>query len=359
MTEKAPEAIGILAIQALIAMDRAPFLWFTRDQQLNKIQESTGADTARYGSPRTGKQVEDPAEFSNLPWAIQYDSCPKDMKRSPMCSRWIGSCWENRTNFEWEGIDLSYVAKKQQAAPGGRAGWHPGNREHQKQGRSFAFTVLLALRDVLEKWNKAPDYVVSDSDWHVTAYYKGIKDKVAEKSALWTGWCDKQRVSKKFCMYAAKGRTENTPRNRPWATSIRSIISGSEHPNLKVGKNAYDPPDVYIPALHPPKGQVDVLAIVENGVPFRKNLARVYDSDQDMEGIFFEGKEGTGSIHNKSIAGGKGWQFFNTHSSTGTDNCDGEHDSWCRRVGGCLLYAHNDLRTYVTSSCPTAVVANE
>ena len=353
MTEKEKSARGIMAIQALVGIDRAPLLWFSEKAGdiLEKVNRNTGADIARYGSnfgPYVSHPVGNLSELEQLPWAIQYMNCPKSLKAYCTKLRYNGTCWEDRSNFEWEGIKLSHQPKtKQQAVPGGRAGWHPGNREHQIQARSFTFTILLALQDVLKRWNSAPNYALEDQAWHVTEYYKSIQRKVEEKKAIWEPWCKDKKISVKFCAYQAKGRTENTPRNRPWATSMRSIIAGSEHPNLNPAGNDYDPPDVYNPTLDPPKGQINVLAIVENGVPFGKNLARIHDSAQDMQGrMFQDDSSGTGSKHKPEIIkGGKGWQFGGGGASVGTDGCDGEHDSWCRRTGSCLLYGHNDFRT--------------
>ncbi|KAL7579770.1 hypothetical protein ACA910_021906 [Epithemia clementina (nom. ined.)] len=351
MTEPDSEPRGVMAVQALVGIDRAPFLWFERDVKsdiLKNLHAIVGADVAVYGSPGEGlkKIVGTAAQLEKLPWAIRYMSCPSVLKAYCAELRYNGTCWRDRRNFQWEGMDISHTpATKQQAVPGGRAGWHPGNREHQLTARSFTFTILLALRDVLTKWKEADNYVLADSDWHVTDYYASIKAKVVESKDKWAWYCEKKFISTKFCLYAAKGRTENMPRNRPWATSLRAIMAGSEHPKINLGKNEYDPPDIYIPELDAPYGEIDVLGIVENGVPFRKNLARIFDSAQDMQGRDFSNPEGKGSKHDPKITGGKGWQFHSKQDSAGTDNCDGEHDSWCNRIGACLTYGHNDHRT--------------
>jgi hypothetical protein len=100
----------------------------------------------------------------------------------------------------------------------------------------------------------------------------------------------------------------------------------------------YDPSDVYNPKLHPPPGEIDVLAIIENGVDFAPNLARIRDSRQKMS---FQQPPSGNSI-NPAIVPGKGWSLH----SVGSDNCDGMYDSHCSRGDGndCLLYAHNDGR---------------
>ena len=347
MTEKDTDAIGIFGIQALVGMDRAPLLWYQHNKQqvLTKLHELTGADVAVYSVNENIKhRVATPAELENVPWAMKYFNCPANLKDLCGKLRYVGQCWIDRTDFAWEGIDLSYTPKqKQQAEPGGRASWHPGNREHQITARGLTFTILKALHEVLTMWNEAANYEIDDGVWHVTDYYASIKSKVLEHKDEWVGWCENKKIPTKFCAYGAKGRTENTPRARPWATSLRAIMAGSEHPNHAVGPNWYDPPEVYNPALDPPLGELDVLAIVENGVSFRKNLARILDSAQNMEGRDFK-EEGTGSRLNLDIVGGKGWQFENPLTASAPDNCDGEYDSWCRRTGSCLMYGHNDGR---------------
>ena len=45
--------------------------------------------------------------------------------------------------------------------------------------------------------------------------------------------------------------------------------------------NVYDAPDVFNPVLHPPRGEVDVLSIVENGLDFRRALAPSYTDFYD------------------------------------------------------------------------------
>ena len=348
MTEKI-NAASILAIQSLVGMDRAPMLWFSKggDKVLDQVHNVTGADVAVYSQPVFNHNVQTVEELDNIPLPLRSVHCPKVAKQYCQNLKYDGVCWIDRKNFEWEGMNLSHTpVTKQHAVPGGRASWHMGHWSHQIYARSFTFTILLAMRDVLKKWNEADDYVLDDKDWHVTEYYKSIKTKVVENANLWT-YCEKAGISPKFCRYSVKGRTENTPRVLPWANSLRSIMAGSEHPNIRLLKNEYDPPDVYNPSLHKPKGEVDVLAIVENGVSFAKNLARIRDSARDMQGRNFDtASVGKGSKHNQDIVGGKGWSFAGG-MAIAVDNCDGEHDSWCKRKGDCLMYGHNDERMYV------------
>lgn len=352
MTERELEARGIMAVQGLVGIDKAPLLWFASDEKidvLKTLHTVTGADVAEYGRYPSGLQhtVGTMDELVKLPWALQFSNCPSVLKEYCSSIRYNGTCWIDRSNFKWEDMNLSYTPEeKQQKEPGGRAGWHPGNREHQLTGRQMTFTILLALRDVLKMWNDSPGHAIDDNAWHVTEYYGSIQKKVVENKDKWVPWCRNKQISDKFCFYGAKGRTENTPRTRPWETSLRAIMAGSEHPNIQLGINKYDPPDVYNPTIDPPLGEIDVLAIVENGVDFAPNQARIRDSAENMQGRDFSKlPPGRGSKFSPTIiTGGKGWELRSAAASVGTDNCDGQYDSFCHRTGRCLMYGHNDER---------------
>ena len=265
------------------------------------------------------------------------------MKSACRSAEYYGKCWEDRSDFKWADIDLSLAAAptKQQDEPGGRAKWHPGNRVHQLQARALTYPILQALRELLRKWHDTPDFAVADQDWHVTDYYKSIKDKIVENKDFFKSFCTERKLNEKFCLYAASGRTEFTPRAHPHKTSIRSIITGGGTTTLNPKDNLYDPPDVYQPSLFPPEGEVNALAIIENGIDFPRNLARIHDSAQDMKEIRFtesDDKSPKGSKHDNSIEGGRGWAIDSL-----AGGCSGEHDSFCRRFAtDCLLYGHND-----------------
>lgn len=106
-----------------------------------------------------------------------------------------------------------------------------------------------------------------------------------------------------------------------------------EHPAI------YDPPDVFNPNLHAPEGSIDVLAIVESGIPFAPNLGRIRRrmSLPSAKAVAPPDRPPM----NPEIKPGRGWVL-----NSGSERCDGEYDSWCKRNEGnqCLLYAHNDGR---------------
>lgn len=102
--------------------------------------------------------------------------------------------------------------------------------------------------------------------------------------------------------------------------------------------------DVYHPDLHPPEGELDVLAILESGVEFAPNLGRIRRR-MTLPPANNEVKVGGSSVDSK-IVPGKGWYYG---LPTGTDMCDGEYDSWCKKndldPNACLMYSHNDGRS--------------
>jgi hypothetical protein len=82
------------------------------------------------------------------------------------------------------------------------------------------------------------------------------------------------------------------------------------------------------------------LAVVENGVPFAPNTARIRRTRE----LFKPRRRNPNlsKLANPDIKPGKGW-FVAT--AAGADNCDGTYDSFCaRNVNGCFLSGHNDFR---------------
>ena len=100
----------------------------------------------------------------------------------------------------------------------------------------------------------------------------------------------------------------------------------------------YMPPDVFNPSLHPPKGAVDVLNIVEAGVDFSSILNPDYHSNYYKVPKFRTEPMKTP---------GKG---FMLDTYPGDEYCDGSVDSWCNKGkdNDCLLYGHNDGRNGIS-----------
>lgn len=170
MTEKGP-SVGVLAVQYALAGDRIPVFLGDKGHS-EKLHDSAGMDTGREtGGASLKKRPTTVAEFEALPWAAQCMSKAIPELKT-ICGKgnlYRGTCWINRTDFEWNGMDMSYTpTAKQGAAPGGRASWHPGDRVHQIKGRALAGIVLNGIRDALLEWKESANLVLKDEDWHGT-----------------------------------------------------------------------------------------------------------------------------------------------------------------------------------------------
>jgi hypothetical protein len=110
-------------------------------------------------------------------------------------------------------------------------------------------------------------------------------------------------------------------------------------------KNFYDPPDVHNPNLDAPDGAVDLISIVENGIAFQPNRARIesISKERRLTDLAHQQTDSNRRLSNPDIVPGQGWGL---NSMSAPDNCDGTYDSFCGRdeSNQCLLYGHNDNR---------------
>ena len=117
-------------------------------------------------------------------------------------------------------------------------------------------------------------------------------------------------------------------------TTIRTLLPPEQRTELgPPPPNAYDPPDVFNPHLHPPKGEIDVLNILEQGVPFESVLVPDYTS-------IYKTPQFTKP---PTLPLGKG---IGLETKSGDLFCDGTVTSFCGRGENddCMLYGHNDGR---------------
>ena len=172
MTEREKTAQDMFHRQALMGGMKVPVLWTLAASWATFFNEHADADVGMPGSGYFGiKQGKTLDEIEQMPWAAQYVRCDNELKQICRKNEYIGQCWVERDDFTpWT---------TQKPEPGGRAGWHPGNRIHQVKGRVLAFTILQALKEALEMWNEADGYELADDTWHVTARYEEIRTKLA------------------------------------------------------------------------------------------------------------------------------------------------------------------------------------
>lgn len=333
MTEKAPGHLDIFYRQGLLARGKVPILLGGLRGVLQDLAMETGAEVADFGSEgcsmRGISMSTDGKQVTTLPWATRYIECEKEL--APTCRKaevkYRVECWIERDDVE--------PAVEQAPRPGGQVSWHPGWRIHQLRGRALAFPVLMALREVLQTWNDADNYVLPDDAWHVTDLYNSIQSKVATASE--EAPCFTVALPNSFCRYPVHSRTEFTPRANPMFTSLRSILKQHPDHDQQPPPNLYDPPDVFLDYMEPPQGATDYLNIIENGlefVPTRGKRRKVVDYELRPPEL----------PDHSHFEPGKGW-FMQAIGAA--DHCDGTYDSFCGRQASndCLLYQHNDARS--------------
>jgi hypothetical protein len=288
------------------------------------------------------------------PWALRYLKCGGDIGHYCQIHTYNATCWLNdrsnvKKSYLWDGdLELPRFVPPtfQQAQPIDRVGWNPGWRRHLLQSRVLTYTILHALHEALSEWNAQPNHSLPDDAWHVTSHYSQISSAIAQSTAT-DQWCISKGLPVAFCRFKMHARTEYTPRNSPWSTSLRSIIKAAGVVPQSA-PNVYDPPDVDNPYLHQnvlDESAIDVLAIVENGVDFQPGLARTTDAYSNEQAYSLAQQSVTaaqtsGQSVNPAIQGGFGWELH----SVGSDNCDGTYDSFCNRgpTNACLLAGYND-----------------
>ena len=327
--------------QVILGGKKVPFIWVNQDNgrffkaELHHfLAQECDADVAVYGLGLRGiPEMTQNDNVNDIAWAARYLKCDTDMAIECRQNWYMNRCWIDRDDVT--------PPEQQSKMIGGQAGWHPGNRSHQLQGRLFAFIILRATANALAKWSEAEGYAVSDTEWHVHEYYNNIQTKL-ETQETETPCYTTDRIPTRTCSLPLRGRSEFSPRLHPYSTSIRSILKGSNI-HEQVQPNLYDPPDVWIPELD--LGDVKVVSIIENGVGFepllgRKNrILRRYQHQQRLK----QDNENSASPIMASISPGKGWKLS---TRTAPDNCDGSYDSFCGRSAGdtCLFSGHNDNR---------------
>jgi hypothetical protein len=172
MTEKNPRDLDLFARQGLLGGGRVPVLWNLPPSTLKTMYVHADADVGgSFTKENPIPKAQNQTHLDELPYAIQYMKCDNSIFKD-FCKPRIyrTRCWIERSDV--------VPPIPQNRNPGGRVTWHPGFRFHQFQGRIIAFTLLEALKEALEYWNGLDDLVLPEEDWHVTAHYENIRNKV-------------------------------------------------------------------------------------------------------------------------------------------------------------------------------------
>jgi hypothetical protein len=207
MTESNSRDPDLMARQGLIGGIKVPVLWSFPTGVLKNLKQFGDVDVGAMNPVGSGfagiPQAQTVEDLANTVWAARYLSCADDIKKD-FCGKnklYNGTCWIDREDYT--------PTTKQNIAPGGRAGWHPGNRHHQLSGRVLAFTLLKALHEVLTTWSEAQGQIMPDEAWHLTKYYETIRSNVigiAPKNSPCYQLKDLEEGYAKFCYLPMKVR---------------------------------------------------------------------------------------------------------------------------------------------------------
>jgi len=373
--------IDLFFRQGLLSGDRVPVIWASGYQAfpiLKLLHEEVDADVGEWGTGMSGiNETLSAEQMKTLPYAIHGLKCPEE--EGDFCKsveQWYCECWFDRPDGIKPDVNQRPFCK-------GRAGWHPTWRHHQLTGRVIAFRILESLQSAINQWSSGTmsGQPLDDSYWHVEEYYDNIRNKLKALDES-KGECYKIKESGnlpgRLCKTSMKGRTQATPRANSEQTSLTSIIKPA--PNGYVPKNElkalYEGPDVHNPGFDIPKGEVDVLAIIQNR---RRQLEATVNRQQTvpkaMNGAYnattralrvglVDMKRRLDLIsikHNKTskslrvattttnnrrlddkIVPGIGWELIGEKQG----RCDGEYMSVCGRSADnvCVLDGHHDAR---------------
>ena len=173
------------------------------EEDNNKVSE---LEFAMLGSGMDGiKKAQTFEDLETIPYAARYMKCASEIQKD-FCkpNRYSGVCWIDRDDYT--------PKKKQDKYPGGRASWHPGDREHQLVGRVWTMMILQVLSDVLVEWKEYVDSLASDENndgtttatttsdlipippddtWHMTEYYNSIRETMQTIGMKGVGECKK------------------------------------------------------------------------------------------------------------------------------------------------------------------------
>mmetsp|Transcript_7379 Transcript_7379/g.15793 ORF Transcript_7379/g.15793 Transcript_7379/m.15793 type:complete len:1042 (+) Transcript_7379:87-3212(+) len=288
MTEKSGQLFVFFMKQALISGNRAPFLF--GDGRGMRDFHAIGAGVGEHGGGWNGPITVDEVQALQVPWAARYLNCERENQAICKQHEYDSGCWVDRDDYT--------PVTPQDAQVGGRASWHPGNRVHKIRGRRIALFVLRGLDYALQKWAELTaesGHPLAEEHWHVTEYYKDIKEKAPSVPGCYTD--ETFPIGKKrrrglrtggnttadfhgrqldiegswparLCDIPLQGRSLWGPRANPVETSLVSILKpnpkGDRDPNPNPAyteEPVYLPPEKMMPWDTPPGNEVNVKQI--------------------------------------------------------------------------------------------------
>ena len=129
MTEKSDAAYDLFVRQAYMSANRLPVLLGGMEGTLIKLDQTIDAEVGFFGTGTGGfPEVKNAVEADNQIFAAQCLNYAGEVKDYCRSIEYNGTCWIDRDDYTPE--------RKQNAEPGGRAGWHPGHRVRYRSERS-------------------------------------------------------------------------------------------------------------------------------------------------------------------------------------------------------------------------------
>jgi hypothetical protein len=133
MTEKDSPSRDLFARSALLSGKRVPVLWGEPDLGTYEaaVPGAGAINVCFWGSCQAGlPETTSAVQVEQVPWAARYLKCAGD-EVGGLCkeNRFNGTCWIPRDDVT--------PPNKQQATPGGRAKWHPGNRVYVFRHKNY------------------------------------------------------------------------------------------------------------------------------------------------------------------------------------------------------------------------------
>lgn len=237
MTERTDDLIDLFIRQGLLSGNRVPIILGGHRNQLRSLHKIAGVEVGELGQAKAGMMgvplTTSIEQAETLPWRTRFLNCDKDVPCNENLYKYNSKCWIDRPDVRPEVVQKDH--------PGGQASWHPGHRVHAIRGRAIAFVILMALKDALDLWSSFPLLEITDDVWHMNDYYADIRSKVVSMNDEDIP-CLRSGVPPSFCRYPVHGRTEFSPRVKPWTNSLRGILKHADDYFPEYEPNVYDPP---------------------------------------------------------------------------------------------------------------------
>ncbi len=353
MTEKDAGDQDLFHKAAMLGGERIPILL---GGHVNDLEVETGGNLW-YGDIFTKFSgvpvITDIDQADKVPFAAQNFLCDSAVK--DLCNRgMLDQCWVPRTDVKPEVAQNEHV--------GGKAGWHPGFRQHKYTARKHTMLMLKALDRALEMWEQGiaeKGFPLKEEYWHIGPIYTTSRSTFTtyiNGDGLNKSACEK-RLAPLFgldraCRMQIRGITEFNGKNRG---DFNSII-----PHIRAASNGYKPHlteeplyegiDILPPIWKLPEGEIDVHAITiastyaapeldnslsekdestESSQNSRRLLRQVSielpkSSIEDDFDVANKNRERSLVTYTDNVVPGQGWDVLFTKDSVNTGYCDGK-----------------------------------